>query len=104
MLVFAVLVGPVNLFVLAPARRRHRLFFATPLISLGAAGLLVLAVILSDGTGGKGERFVWMENVPEENVSYLQQYQYSRCEAMFSTGFEIPKAAFFAPMQGAAGG
>ncbi|MCF7733844.1 MAG: hypothetical protein K9N23_19310 [Akkermansiaceae bacterium] len=97
-LAFAVLVGPVNLFLLAPARRRHRLFFTTPLISLGAGVLLVVAVLLSDGLGGKGRRHVWLESVPAENTAYLVQHQHSRCGAMFSTGFEIPEAAYFAPL------
>jgi hypothetical protein len=97
--VFAVLVGPINVFVFAAARRRHRLFITTPLISLAAGGLLVLSVILSDGIGGKGVRYVWMENGPaNDNTNYLVQHQHSRCGAMFATGFEIPEDAFFAPM------
>jgi len=96
---FAILVGPLNVFVFAAARRRHRLFVTTPLISLGAGGLLVMSVILSDGIGGKGVRYVWMESAPAgENTNYLVQHQHSRCGAMFSTGFEIPEDAFFAPM------
>ena len=98
-LAFAILAGPINVFVLAPARRRHRLFVTTPLISLGAGGLLVVSVILSDGIGGKGVRYVWMESGPGgENTNYLVQHQHSRCGAMFSTGFEIPEDAYFAPM------
>lgn len=97
--IFAILVGPLNVFVFAKARRRHRLFFTTPLISLVAGGLLVISVILSDGIGGKGVRYVWMESgAGGENTNYLVQHQHSRCGAMFSTGFEIPEDAFFAPM------
>jgi len=97
--VFAILVGPLNVFVFAAARRRHRLFLTTPLISLAAGGLLVVSVILSDGIGGKGTRYVWMESGPGgDNTNYLVQHQHSRCGAMFSTGFEIPEDAFFAPM------
>lgn len=96
---FAILVGPLNVFVFAAARRRHRLFITTPLISLGAGGLLVASVILSDGIGGKGVRYVWMESAPTgENTQYVVQHQHSRCGAMFSTGFEIPEDAYFAPM------
>lgn len=97
--VFAVLVGPLNVFVFAAARRRHRLFITTPLISLAAGGLLVVSVILSDGIGGKGVRYVWLESAPAgDNTNYLVQHQHSRCGAMFATGFEIPEDAFFAPM------
>lgn len=102
--VFAVLVGPLNVFVFAAARRRHRLFVTTPLISLAAGGLLVVSVILSDGIGGKGVRYVWMESGPaSDNTNYLVQHQHSRCGAMFATGFEIPEDAFFAPMVLASG-
>lgn len=97
--VFAVLVGPINVFMLAPARRRHRLFVTTPLISLAAGGLLVVAVVLSDGIGGKGQRYVWLESAPPgENTHYLVQHQQSRCGVMLTTGFEIPEDAFLAPM------
>ena len=95
---FAILAGPVNLFLLAPAKRRHRLFFTTPLISLAAGALLVVAVVLVDGIGGKGERVVWLESAPDENTSYLRQHQVSRCGAMFATGFEIPESAYFEPL------
>ena len=96
---FAILVGPLNVFVFAAARRRHRLFVTTPLISLAAGGLLVISVILSDGIGGKGVRYVWMESGPAgENTNYIVQHQRSHCGAMFATGFEIPEDAFFAPM------
>ncbi|MCX6874619.1 MAG: hypothetical protein NTW21_12555 [Verrucomicrobia bacterium] len=98
-LVFAILVGPLNVFVFAAARRRHRLFVTTPLISLAAGGLLVVSVILSDGIGGQGMRYVWLESGPgNDNTNYLVQHQHSRCGAMFATGFEIPEDAFFAPM------
>ena len=36
-IVFAVVVGPINLLVFAGPRRRHRLFITTPLLSLGSA-------------------------------------------------------------------
>ena len=97
--VFAVLIGPLNVFVFAAARRRHRLFFTTPVISLGAGVLLVIAVMVSDGIGGKGVRYVWMENGPPgDNMSYVMQHQHSRCGVMWSTGFTIPEDAYFAPM------
>ena len=96
---FAILVGPLNVFVFAAARRRHRLFLTTPLISLAAGGLLVLSIILSDGLGGSGVRCVWMESVTGgDNTHYIVQHQHSRCGAMFATGFEIPEDAYFVPM------
>ena len=99
LVVFAIVVGPVNVFVLAPARRRHRLFFTTPIISLGAGLLLIAAVLLGDGGGGKGARFVWIENRPgDENMNYVVQHQHSHCGAVFTTGFDIKEDAFVVPM------
>ncbi|MEI6675379.1 MAG: hypothetical protein WCO57_09400 [Verrucomicrobiota bacterium] len=96
---FAILVGPLNVFVFAAARRRHRLFLTTPLISLAAGGLLAISILLSDGLGGTGVRCVWMESVPGgDNTHYIVQHQHSRCGAMFATGFEIPEDAYFVPM------
>jgi hypothetical protein len=87
---FAILIGPVNLFVLAPAKRRHRLFFSVPVIALSTSALLLLFVLLSDGLGGKGHRFLLIENRPGEGeaVNHVIQYQTSRCGVLFSTGFE----------------
>jgi hypothetical protein len=87
---FAVLIGPVNLFVLAPAKRRHRLFFSVPVIALSTSALLLLFVLLSDGLGGKGHRFLLIENRPGEGeaVNHVVQYQTSRCGVLFSTGFD----------------
>ena len=86
---FAILIGPVNLFVLAPAKRRHRLFFSVPVIALSTSALLLIFVLLSDGLGGKGHRFLLIENRPGdgEAVNHVVQYQTSRCGVLFSTGF-----------------
>jgi hypothetical protein len=95
-LVFAVIIGPINLFLIAPAARRHRLFFSVPVISLATVLLLLLAVLLGDGLGGKGTRFVLIENRPGEgeNTNHLVQYQTSRCGVMFTTGFTAPGSVF----------
>jgi hypothetical protein len=104
-LVFGILVGPVNFFVLAPAKRRHRLFFTTPLLSLGASGLLVAAVFLGDGLGGKGLRYLHVENRPGdgEHRNLVTQFQYSRCGALLGTAFNVPEDAWLAPIRGDSG-
>lgn len=86
---FAILIGPVNLFVLAPVKRRHRLFFSVPVIALSTSALLLIFVLLGDGLGGKGYRFLLIENRPAdgEAVNHVIQYQTSRCGVLFSTGF-----------------
>ena len=87
---FGVLVGPVNLFVFAKAGRRHRLFFTTPLISLGASVLLVLLILFQDGTGGRGSRHVLVNLESGDTAAYLTQFQASRTGVLFSSAFEAP--------------
>src|SRR5690606_21574539 len=61
LVLFAIIVGPVNLFVFAKVGKRHRLFITTPIISLATSLLLVGLIILQDGFGGSGFRRVLME-------------------------------------------
>jgi hypothetical protein len=56
LILFGILVGPINLFLLAKSGQRHRLFITTPLISLGASVLLVGIIIFQDGFGGNRQR------------------------------------------------
>jgi len=101
LIAFVVMVAPVNLFFLAPSDRRHRLFITTPLISLGAAGILILGVILADGIGGSGHRLVWVESGGEdENRQFIQQWQVSNSGALLGSGFTIQDMALIAPMTG----
>ena len=90
LIAFGVLVGPVNLFVLAKPGRRHRLFFTTPLISLGASVLLVILILLQDGTGGRGGRNVVVNIEPSETSAYVSQFQASRTGVLFSGAFKAP--------------
>lgn len=96
LLLFGILVGPVNLFVFAKSGQRHRMFFTTPLISLGASLLLVLLIILQDGFGGRGMRFVHMEVRPDasENMAYIQQEQIVRTGVLLSSKHSLPEAGF----------
>ena len=86
---FAVLVGPVNFFVFAGQGRRHRLFFTTPLISLGMSALLILYIVMKDGFGGDGYRVVLREVDQQENNSHLIQEQICRTGMLFSGSFEL---------------
>ena len=100
LIAFFVMITPINLFVLAPTRRRHRLFRTIPVISLSACALLALAVGLGDGLGGRGQRLVWIESRPgTENRQYITQWQASRCGALIGAGFTVPDAAFLAPLR-----
>jgi len=96
LLLFGILVGPVNLFVFAKSGQRHRMFFTTPLISIGASLLLVLLIILQDGFGGRGMRFVHMEVRPDasENLAYIQQEQFVRTGVLLSSKHTLPETGF----------
>ena len=96
LVLFGILVGPVNLFVLAKSGRRHRLFITTPLISLGASLLLILLIIFQDGFGGRGMRRVLMEVRPDagQNAAFLHQEQIARTGILTGTASPwIPPAS-----------
>ena len=84
---FAAMIGPVNLFVFAPAARRHRLFFTTPLIAFVATVLLGTAIFLQDGLGGDGMRRALVVLLPGENQAAIFQEQTAL------TGF-LPRRSF----------
>ncbi|MDF1739515.1 MAG: hypothetical protein P1U86_10185 [Verrucomicrobiales bacterium] len=90
LLLFAILVAPVNLFVFAKKGRRHRLFITTPIISLAACVILIAAIFLMDGLGGTGLRAIFADLQPGRNEMrlYTTQEQISRTGVMINQGFE----------------
>lgn len=90
LLLFAILVAPVNLFVFAKKGRRHRLFITTPIISLAACLILIAAIFLMDGLGGNGLRSIFADLQPGrgEMRLYTTQEQISRTGVMVNQGFE----------------
>jgi len=89
LIAFTLIVGPLNFFVFAKQGRRHRLFFTTPLISIGMAIILVCFITLKDGFGGKGKQVVLKEVDQEANTSYVVQEQFCRTGMLFSSSFEL---------------
>lgn len=89
LLVFAILVAPVNLFYLAKPGRRHRLFVTTPIISVSTCLLIILIIFFIDGVGGNGRRVVLADLEPGENENrlYVTQEQISRTGVMVTPGF-----------------
>jgi hypothetical protein len=100
LLVFGVLVGPVNLFVFAKSGKRHRLFITTPIISLATSLILIALIILQDGFGGDGTRLVLMEVRPDgkQNAAFVQQEQFSRTGVMTSPSFTVDASALMVPV------
>jgi len=100
LLIFGVLVGPINLFVFAKSGRRHLLFITTPIISLGASIILIALILFQDGFGGDGKRLALME-VPAgngENAAFILQEQVSRTGVLTRSNFTVEVPSFFSPV------
>jgi hypothetical protein len=100
LVLFGILVGPINLFVFAKSGQRHRLFITTPLISLAASLLLIVLIIIQDGFGGNGMRRVLMEVRPDGdlNAAYLHQEQFCRTGVLTNSDFTIDTPVAFSPV------
>ena len=100
LIIFGILVGPVNLFVFAKGGQRHKLFITTPIISVAASLLLLLIILFQDGIGGNGHRAVIMQVYPgeNENAAYLTQQQFCRTGVLFGTDFETEKNTWVSPV------
>lgn len=88
--VFAVLIAPVNLFVIAPARRRQRLFLTVPAFSLGAVLILGVMILVQDGVGGAGARRALVVLLPGENQAAVFQEQITRTGLLLGGSFPLP--------------
>jgi hypothetical protein len=98
LVIFGILVGPVNLFVLAPPGKRHKLFITTPLLSIGASLLMVVIILFQDGLGGIGARLVLVNVVPEETSAYVMQEQACRTGVLLGGNFELKQPALIEPL------
>jgi hypothetical protein len=101
--VFGILVGPVNLFWLAPAGKRQRMFWTTPLLSLGGSLLLVAIMVLQDGIGGNGARLTLAILQPEQKRLALVQEQVSRTGVLLKRTFPIAEPGWMQPLDVAKG-
>lgn len=96
--VLAILIGPFNLFLIAPRRRRMRLLWSTPLLSLGSSLALFTFILLQDGVGGQGQRLQLVLQVPSNNLEHRFQIQSSRTGLVPFGGFELPDALHLEPL------
>tara|TARA_R110002096_G_scaffold332616_2_gene526652 strand:+ start:1004 stop:2827 length:1824 start_codon:yes stop_codon:yes gene_type:complete len=90
LLIFAIIVAPVNLFYFAKRGRRHRLFLTTPIISVSACLIIITIIFFEDGVGGNGIRntLADIQSHPNEMRIYLSQEQISRTGVMVNPGFK----------------
>jgi hypothetical protein len=96
--IFGLLVGPVNLFWLAGTGRRQRLFWTTPLLSLGASALLLALMVLQDGVGGSGARSVFALMLPDQKRVAVTQEQVVKTGVLLGRSFERADADLMAPL------
>lgn len=89
LLAFAIVVGPVNLFVFAPVAKRHRLFMTTPLIALIATLGLGVMILLQDGLGGDGMRRALVVLLPGNNEAAVFQEQAARTGFLTGRSFAL---------------
>jgi len=90
--IFGVLVGPVNLFVFARGANRPRMFWTTPLISAAGTLVLIAVMILQDGFGGTGARITLATLQPEQKQMTVVQEQFSKTGVLLGRSFEVPVA------------
>lgn len=95
---FGIVAGPINLFVLAPSGRRHRLFITTPIISFLGALILAAAIFIQDGTGGTGTRLLHVQVLPDQKQIVIRQEQASRTGLLFGSSFQTPPSTWVQPL------
>jgi hypothetical protein len=99
LIVFAILVGPVNLFVLAKPGKRHRLFFTTPLISIAASLILAGLIVVQDGFGGSGMRNTVTLLDYGNNQALTVQEQLARSGVLLSRSFQTEEPVLIHPLE-----
>ena len=96
--VFSLVAGPLNLLVLAGPRRRSRMFWTTPLISLLATLLLLGLIFFRDGVGGAGARRMLCLLLPEQHGMAIIQEQFSRTGVLLSSTFAMREPSWMRPL------
>jgi hypothetical protein len=89
LLLFAGLIGPVNLWVFARGNNRHRLFWTTPALSLAGGIVLAVVIVVQDGLGGEGQRAAIVALVPGQNQAAVFQEQAARTGYLTQRGFNL---------------
>jgi hypothetical protein len=95
---FGLLVGPVNLFWFAGGGRRSRLFWTTPLLSVGGSLLLMGLMIVQDGFGGTGTRQVLVMLQSENKRMGVVQEQVSKTGVLMSRAFAKGEPMMLTPL------
>jgi hypothetical protein len=97
-LVFGALVAPINMFVFAPGKKRFRLFWTTPLISIVASLALAAGILLTDGVGGEGRQMIAIYSLPDVNREVVIQEQVTRTALLFSSEWQNSQNYLITPI------
>jgi hypothetical protein len=95
---YGIFVGPINMLVFARTKR-HRLFITTPIIATVASALLVIFILLSDGTGGAGNRLIAVLINPISKTELLVQEQVSRAGLLINRDFTLGEETVLLPIK-----
>lgn len=95
----AVLLGPVNFFWLAPSRKRSRVLWTTPLLSMGLSAFIAVFIFFHDGVGGSGARITLLRLLPGAHEAVVYQNQLVRTGLLLSNQFTVPEGALIFPME-----
>ncbi len=99
LVLFALIVGPVNFFYFAKKGKRHRLFITTPAISIIASLLMIALILMIDGINGKGARVALVEVDPANHQFIIQQDQCLRAGVLVEARGEIAEDVFISPIK-----
>ncbi len=99
LILFGIVIGPVNLFLFARGSKRHRLFWTTPLLSIGASLFIFVLILVQDGVGGIGHQVAIWTHFPDENRSAFLQEQASRTSLLPGRGFSVDTPVFLSLME-----
>ena len=86
---FGLVIGPINLFVFARQKKRARILWTTPLISLIGCLVLLLMILLLEGTGGTGHRTVVAFHDHLRNEVHMHQEQITRTGLLLNRRFPL---------------
>ncbi|MEM9160844.1 MAG: hypothetical protein AAGB46_17475, partial [Verrucomicrobiota bacterium] len=106
LILFLILVGPVNLGFFCRGRKRYLIFVTTPLIVIAFVGSSLLYTVFKDGVGGSGKTYRMSVFEPKEKQVVRMQAQTSIVGMKMARGFELPGNAHFSLLKdlGAGGG
>lgn len=90
---FGIVVGPVNIFLFAGKENRARIFWTTPLISLIGTLVICLTIVVQDGFGGWGKRLALIVIQPDRHSEVIVQEQASKTAVLTSSGFRFDPSA-----------